>query len=240
MRLPFRKVSKEGIALKSNELSVQPSESYPLAVVLALTGGFLDAYTYVCRDDVFANAQTGNFARMAMSLAGGQWLLAVRYLLPILSFIVGVTLAVHIRAWFQHGHLHWRQVSILFEIALLAAVSLIPSGTTSNVIANIIVSFTCAIQVESFRKFLGSAFASTMCTGNLRSATETLNRYFADKDPNVLRKSLRYYGIDLAFVIGCAFGALMTKHFGTVAVLCCCVMLLVAFQMMFLPKGGNK
>lgn len=220
--------------------AVQPSESYPLAIVLALTGGFLDAYTYVCRDDVFANAQTGNFARMAMSLANAHWLTALRYLLPILSFIIGVTLALRIRAWFQNGRLHWRQVSVLLEIALLGIVSLIPSGSRSNVAANIVVSFTCAIQVESFRKFLGSAFASTMCTGNLRSATETLNRYFADKDPNVLRKSLRYYGIDLTFVAGCVFGTLMTKRFGTAAVLCCCAMLFAAFCMMFMPEEKRE
>ncbi len=237
MRLPFlNTVLKEGNILDHKELSVQPSESYPLAVVLALTGGFLDAYTYVCRDDVFANAQTGNFARLAMSLASGQWLLAVRYLLPILSFILGVTLAMRIRVWFSSGRLHWRQVSILLEIALLAAVSRIPSGSKSNIAANIIVSFTCAIQVESFRKFLGSVFASTMCTGNLRSATETLNHYFEDKDPNVLRKSLRYYGIDLMFVAGCAFGTVMTRHFGINAVLCCCAMLSIAFCMMFVRE----
>lgn len=216
--------------------SVQPSESYSLAIVLALTGGFLDAYTYVCRDGVFANAQTGNFARMAISIADGHWMTALRYLLPILSFIVGVTLALRIRAWFQNGRLHWRQVSVLLEIALLGIVVLIPSGSRSNIAANIIVSLTCAIQAESFRKFLGSAFASTMCTGNLRSAAETLNLYFVDKDPNVLRKSLRYYGIDLTFVAGCAFGTLMTKHFGIIAVLCCCAMLFVAFCMMFMPK----
>lgn len=220
--------------------SVQPSESYPLAIVLALTGGFLDAYTYVCRDDVFANAQTGNFARMAMAIANAHWLTALRYLLPILSFIVGVTLALRIRVWFQNGRLHWRQVSVLLEIVLLVIVSRIPSGPRSNIAANILVAFTCAIQVESFRKFLGSVFASTMCTGNLRSATETLNRYFEDKDPNILRKSLRYYGIDLTFVIGCAFGTLMTQHFGTTAVLCCCAMLLVAFCMMFLPEERQE
>lgn len=226
--------------MEGKELSVQPSESYPLAIVLALTGGFLDAYTYVCRDDVFANAQTGNFARMAMAIANAQWLTALRYLLPILSFIVGVTLALRIRVWFQNGRLHWRQVSVLLEIALLLVVSLIPSGSRSNIAANIVVAFTCAIQVESFRKFLGSAFASTMCTGNLRSATETLNRYFADKDPNVLRKSLRYYGIDLTFVVGCVFGTLMTQRFGITAVRCCCAMLVIAFCIMFVPEGKTE
>ena len=38
------------------------SESFRLAAVLALVGGFLDAYTYICRGQVFSNAQTGNIA----------------------------------------------------------------------------------------------------------------------------------------------------------------------------------
>ena len=38
----------------------QMSESLAIGLLLALTGGFLDAYTYVARGRVFANAQTGN------------------------------------------------------------------------------------------------------------------------------------------------------------------------------------
>jgi len=212
---------------------VHASESYPLAVLLAVVGGFLDAYTFVSRDGVFANAQTGNFCRMAISLANGNWPAALRYLVPILSFVAGITLAMRIRVWFRDARLHWRQVSVLLEIVLLGTVSLIPVGMMSNIAANVVVSFTCAIQVESFRKFLGSTFASTMCTGNLRSATETLNRYFEDKTPNTLKKSLRYYGIDLTFAAGCVFGTLMTKRFGTAAVLCCCGILFAVFLMMF-------
>ena len=34
----------------------QYSESLRVGVLLALTGGFLDAYTYLCRGKVFANA----------------------------------------------------------------------------------------------------------------------------------------------------------------------------------------
>ena len=36
------------------------SESYLVGVLLAIAGGYLDVYTYVCRGGVFANAKTGN------------------------------------------------------------------------------------------------------------------------------------------------------------------------------------
>ena len=72
------------------------SESYLVAALLSVTGGFLDAYTFVSRDGVFANAQTGNFARLAIGIANGSWEMAIRYLIPIIFFIFGVSVAIWI------------------------------------------------------------------------------------------------------------------------------------------------
>ena len=49
----------------------QMSESFRLGAVLALTGGFLDAYTYLIRGGVFANAQTGNIVLLGVRLMRG-------------------------------------------------------------------------------------------------------------------------------------------------------------------------
>lgn len=63
------------------------SETFCLGALLAVIGGFLDAYTYLTRGRVFANAQTGNLVLLAMNLAGGQFQKAQYYLIPILAFI---------------------------------------------------------------------------------------------------------------------------------------------------------
>ena len=42
----------------------QMSDSFRTALFIVLSGGFQDAYTYRCRDAVFANAQTGNIVLM--------------------------------------------------------------------------------------------------------------------------------------------------------------------------------
>ena len=65
----------------------QKSESFEIAVLLAIVGGFLDAYTYCCRDKVFANAQTGNFVRMAMALANGEYILILDILYQFYHFL---------------------------------------------------------------------------------------------------------------------------------------------------------
>ncbi len=182
---------------------------YGVSLALATVGGFLEAYTYVTREGVFANAQTGNIARMGLNLAQGNILLTLRYLIPVIAFMAGVTLSLQLRRLRQD----WERIILLLEIALLFLVGLIPTGNL-NMLATVTVSFVCALQVESFRKFGENAFASTMCTGNLRIATEHLNRYFADKSRTELNTALQYYGIDLVFACAVLVGYWVTSAFG--------------------------
>ena len=72
----------------------QRSESFAAAALLALSGGLLDAYTYLCRGGVFANAQTGNMVLLAIRAAEGKWQEAGRYLIPILAFAAGAMIYV--------------------------------------------------------------------------------------------------------------------------------------------------
>lgn len=222
-----------------NVKKVQPSESFPMAVILTLVGGFLDAYTYVCRDGVFANAQTGNFARLAISLAQGNLFDALRYFASIMAFVAGVTIAMRICFTMKKStFLHWRQVCVLLEIVLLVGISFIPVGDISNIFANVLVSLTCAIQVETFRRFQGNVFASTMCTGNLRNATENLNHFWQTGNHENRDKSVRYFSIDITFVVGAVIGTLCTKAWSVRAVLVCCAALAVCFLMM--TFGGRE
>ena len=45
---------------EKEKIRIQTSETFLLSAILALSGGFQDAYTYFTRDEVFSNAQTGN------------------------------------------------------------------------------------------------------------------------------------------------------------------------------------
>ena len=68
----------------------QMSEAFINSFFLALSGGFQDAYTYNCRDEVFSNAQTGNVVLMSQHFMEGRWYEGLRYLLPLLAFAAGV------------------------------------------------------------------------------------------------------------------------------------------------------
>lgn len=212
--------------------SKQMSESLLIGISLALCGGFLDAYTYLIRDGVFANAQTGNIVLLGVYLIRREWVHALYYFIPILSFALGVLLVLTIRDRMRDSDsLHWRQIVLALEICLLLFVAFLPQK--NNMLANIMVSFTCAIQVEGFRKIRGVACATTMCTGNLRSGTELLWNYNKSGDRSVRRRGLYYYSIDIAFLIGAMIGALMTRWAAEKAVLFVCIVLAGAFAVMF-------
>ena len=83
------------------------------------------------------------------------------------------------------------------------------------------------MQVQSFRKVHGLPYASTMCTGNLRSGTELLFRFVQSGDTELRYKSLHYYGVIFFFILGAGCGALVTQHFGSTTIVYCNILLLL-------------
>ncbi len=211
----------------------QISESFVLAVLLALVGGFLDAYTYVCRDQVFANAQTGNIVRVGMTFAYGDYLKTVRYFIPIVAFSLGVMLTMYIRDYCLHKTwLHWRQIILLIEVIVIFIVGWIPISQL-NIVVNIMISFICAMQAECFRKVLGKPFSSTMCTGNLRSGTENFYLAIRYQDKVARKRCIHYCLIILFFISGAALGVWVTDLMVEKAIFICVFPMLIAFCMMF-------
>ena len=215
--------------------SRQMSESIELGIVLALAGGFMDAYSYMCRDEVFANAQTGNMLLLGINLSEGNWGMALRYLFPVLAFAVGIALADVVRVHAKDKSLfHWRQLSVLCEALVLFVVCFFPQSM--NLAANSLTSLACGIQVESFRKIHGNGIATTMCIGNLRSATDLWCSYTETKDKKIRQRSLQYYSFILVFAIGATLGGVVTDAVGVHAVWICCIGLLISFLIMFIQE----
>ena len=197
---------------------MQTSESFRLSAVLSFSGGLQDAYTYNVRDHVFANAQTGNVVLMSQSFMQGNAVLGVRYMLPLLAFAAGIFVAEQIESRYKNSKsIHWRQIILLIEVLMLGLVGFIPYQF--NMLANILVSFSCAMQVQTFRKVHGYGYASTMCIGNLRSGTESLSQYLRSKDKNALYKALHFFGIIIIFAIGAGIGGVLSNIWGIKTIL---------------------
>ena len=92
------------------------------------------------------------------------------------------------------------------------------------------------MQVQTFHKVRGHAYASTMCIGNLRAGTEALCAYFRVRDKEILQKALTYFSVILVFGVGAGLGSILTLTLGCRAIWICCLLLSVSFGMMFVPE----
>ena len=213
----------------------QMSSSLAVGILLALAGGFMDAYSYMARGHVFANAQTGNILLFAVAISEGRPADSLRYLLPVVSFALGIALAAAMRTRFGHmSRLHWRQLTLLVEILILLGVSFFPAG--QHLWANSLTSLACGIQVQAFRKVNGYAFASTMCIGDLRSGVEAFCIWRKTHEPRAKDRMVRYFGIIFLFALGAGLGSKSAAQLGGRAIWISCCFLLVSFALMFIRE----
>lgn len=203
---------------------------FPVAL-LTLSGGLQDAYTYFSRGHVFANAQTGNIVLLGHNLFAGNLLQSAHYLFPLLAFALGVAAAEFIRTRPADSQPFWQRQVLILEIALLFLVGFLPHSMDQ--LANVLVSFTCAMQVQAFRRVNGFNFASTMCIGNLRGGTEALCSFLRSGDRQERKKAGLYFFVIFVFALGAGTGSLAFAYFGLRTIWFSCALLAAAILFLF-------
>lgn len=203
-------------------------ESLSFGILLAIVGGFLDAYTFIARGGVFANAQTGNIILVAVYAAQAKWGQALAALPPILAFVIGVivveAIKSHSAAFFT---LDWKRAIIILEIIVLIIVGFIPQ-TIPNIIINVTISFVASVQVSSFRKLVDASYCTTMTTGNLRTAAEAAYIAVTRKDYKSTLRAIRFFAIIFSFFGGGFLGGLLTSIIGVKAIWVAAFILIVS------------
>lgn len=217
----------------------QVSDSIPLAILLTLSGGFMDAYSYLCRGEVFANAQTGNILLFGVNMSTGSFTEAVKYLLPVLAFALGIAQASVLRHKFQNRpRIHWRQIVVITEGLLFLMIAFIPRRY--DLLANSLISMACGAQVESFRTFHGNGLATTMCIGNLRQAVRSSCDYWFTKNREAGKRGLLSFGVIVTFAAGAILGNFFVVWWQERAIWVSTVFMIAAFVLMLTQYEDNE
>lgn len=211
-------------------------ETFLVLVFITLAGGFQDAYSYLMRGKVFANAQTGNIVLLFKNIVDLNFKESLAYFIPVLSFAFGVYIAVRFEDAIEKRVLHWRQYIIGFEVIIMIVVAFLPESLNNP--ANALLSFSCAMQVYTFKKIYGLNFATTMCIGNLRSATENLSKYHITREKIYLENAKKYYTVIFIFGMGSALGYITSKGLGFKSILLAAGLLLISFVILFFEDRG--
>ncbi len=219
---------------------ISKKASFLICSVLAMVGGFLEAFTYLLKGGVFCNAQTGNFALLAIHFMRKDYGQALYYVLPIMAYMIGIGCTIYIPIWLSGLHtLKWETVFIGCEIIVLFILSFLPS-TASHGVTNVPISFICAMQYNTFRKSNGIPLATTFCTNNLRQAVIHFCTGMQKKQQENKIKSLYYISILLCFVFGAGVGTFLIHIIAEKSLIFCCIILLPAFFVLLCADRKQK
>jgi uncharacterized membrane protein YoaK (UPF0700 family) len=189
-------------------LPLRREETMQVAMLLALAGGYLDAYTWIVHQTM-ANAQTANLVFLWVHATAGRWAMALHFVPPILAFAAGVLVASCLR---HIAEAKAGQISVLVEIAFLIFVSILHNRLPA-VAGTLGISFVAAVQTASFPKVEGWAYSSVMATSNFRQAIEGLFAAISGKrEPGAFRRTYVFAALCTGFGTGAAIGAFGTER----------------------------
>lgn len=192
-------------------MDIEAAKTHPnVAVLLTLSGGFLDAFTYIGHGKVFANSMTGNVVLLAVNLAAGDWQQAARHVSPMVGFACGV-LAAHLLQLMTPRLVRQPAIaSLVFEIAFLATASL--KGLSAFWLIPGI-SFVATLQSMFFTHSANVSYTSVMTTSNLRRCMQVFfESTIPRRDAAGLHDAAMLGAISLSFALGALIGGLATHR----------------------------
>ncbi|MCK1654074.1 DUF1275 domain-containing protein [Bradyrhizobium sp. 149] len=178
-----------------------PERSLLVASLLSMSGGFLDAFTWLSLG-VFASSQTGNVVFLGLYGLSGEWQRALHHLLPLAAFIVGAAVAIRTRAALR---------CLVGEIVCLAAAMPLLHRVPNEIVI-LVISFGVALQSASFREVGRWKYLSVAVTGNMLRA---IDQFVAASDRDAGRGAGTMLALCLMFLLGVAVGGCVTKWLGT-------------------------
>jgi uncharacterized membrane protein YoaK (UPF0700 family) len=183
-------------------------ETLQVAMLLALAGGYLDAYTWIVHK-ILANAQTANLVFLWVDATAGRWANAFHYVPSILAFATGVLVASYLRGF---ANRRAGEISVLVEIVFLIFVAILHNRLPA-VGGTLGISFVAALQTASFPKVERWAYSSVMATSNFRQAVEGLFTAIAGtREPGGFRRAYVFAALCTGFGTGAAIGAFVTER----------------------------
>lgn len=211
-------------------------ENIFISLILTFIGGFLDAYTYVLYDKIFANTQTGNLIFFSIFLVEGKFYNAFLRTLPIISFCIAIFIVQFLIYKFSENK---KWIKIVLYINIITT-TILGFGLFKNnqILIICLISFICSLMIGTFKKSKGDVFASIMCTGNLRSLMEFFCRCVIYKEKSAKKVAFKYVSIIIIFCIGVGLGTILAKYLHTYSIFICTFLFLLVI-VIFKYKQGN-
>lgn len=227
--------------MKNNNNKIQklpPFEKPLFIMIITFVGGYMNGYTYITRNNILANMHTANMSKLGISIALGEWLEALHYLIPIVTCILGAAFSKLIETILINFNFKgdWRKVALVLEGIALFLMGLIPSSFPDIIVTNL-VSFLMGYQLCLFRNCLGVPFNTTISTGNIRTVGLFLFGALDKESRDSLKKVIIFTILTFSFAVGAIPGTLISLALSIKSVwVCSFILFLQAFWIYIYEK----
>ncbi|CAI2588769.1 hypothetical protein AKUH3B204M_05980 [Apilactobacillus kunkeei] len=175
--------------------------THPLiAILLAITSGGIDAYTFIEQGGVFAGLQTGNSILFGISLANHDFAQSLKYIFSIIFFALGIVIIKVMQR--KLDSINTRKVIIMFyEIVVIMIVGLLVKDTSSVLIVGLL-SLVSAAQLQEFKLLKGNPFNPLMMTGNISKIANNAYLVLVDHDKKAKSLLVDTIMVITSFILG--------------------------------------
>jgi uncharacterized membrane protein YoaK (UPF0700 family) len=190
------------------------STTVRFAALLTVANGFIDPYTVLTRGGVFANVQTGNVIFSGVALSVGHWGRAAQHLCLVVVFVLGVTLAAHLKkgglAPIVSNPLRW---TLAVQVIVLGISGLVPMSAPQSYVT-VPISLLAGMQVGLFRQIGNVGYFPVGTTGNLVRFGQSGHDYLIERRAEAREGFLIYCWLIPSFACGAITGAFVTRAVG--------------------------
>ncbi|KPN82445.1 uncharacterized protein RZ78_10540 [Apilactobacillus kunkeei] len=192
--------------------------THPLvAILLAMTSGGIDAYTFIQQGGVFAGLQTGNSILFGISLANHDFAQSLKYIFSIIFFALGILIIKVMQR--KLDSINTRKVIIMFyEIVVIMIVGLLVKDTSSVLIVGLL-SLVSAAQLQEFKLLKGNPFNPLMMTGNISKIANNAYLALADHDKKAKSLLIDTIMVITSFILGTFIMGIVDHYLNAYSVL---------------------
>lgn len=199
--------------MKNKDIFMHPL----IAILLAITSGGIDAYTFIEQGGVFAGLQTGNSILFGISLANHEFDQSLKYIFSIIFFALGIVIIKVMQR--KLDSINIRKVIIMFyEIVVIMIVGLLVKNTSSVLIVGLL-SLVSSAQLQEFKLLKGNPFNPLMMTGNISKIANNAYLALVDHDKKAQSLLMDTIMVITSFILGTFIMGIVEHYLNAYSVL---------------------
>lgn len=199
--------------MKNKDIFMHPL----IAILLSITSGGIDAYTFIEQGGVFAGLQTGNSILFGISLANHEFDQSLKYIFSIIFFALGIVIIKVMQR--KLDSINIRKVIIMFyEIVVIMIVGLLVKNTSSVLIVGLL-SLVSAAQLQEFKLLKGNPFNPLMMTGNISKIANNAYLALVDHDKKAQSLLMDTIMVITSFILGTFIMGIVDHYLNAYSVL---------------------